>query len=116
MCEHGPPHDRASQQDMVQLILKELLVNAPIFAAHPTRIPPVDRVVSHERVEVHSAREPDRVLTTLAHLSDEDLLREAYRHTRQSSAPGIEGVTAQRSADHLDANLHDVHARLRSGR
>jgi len=69
-----------------------------------------------QRSAAQAARDPDWVLTTLAHLSDEDLLREAYRHTRQSSAPGIEGVTAQRSADHLDANLHDVHARLRSGR
>lgn len=47
---------------------------------------------------------------------DEDFLREAYRHTRKSSAPGIDGVTAQSYAEHLDENLHDLYERLRSGR
>ena len=43
-------------------------------------------------------------------------LREAYRHTSKASAPGIDGVTAQQYAAHLDENLHDLHERLRSGR
>jgi retron-type reverse transcriptase len=56
------------------------------------------------------------VFTTLAHLIDEDVLREAYRHTRKASAPGIDGVTAQAYADHRDENLHDLYERRRSGR
>ena len=56
------------------------------------------------------------MFTTLAHLIDEDLLREAYRHTRKASAPGIDGVTAQIYAEHLDENLRDRYERLRSGR
>jgi RNA-directed DNA polymerase len=63
-----------------------------------------------------AARDPDWVFTTLAHLLDEDCLREAYRHTKKSSAPGIDGVTAQSSAAHLDENLHDLYERLRRGR
>ena len=58
----------------------------------------------------------NRVFTTLAHLIDEDFLREASRHTRKASAPGIDGVTAQSYAEHLEENLHDVHERLPSGR
>jgi len=38
---------------------------------------------------------PAMAFTTLAHLIDVDLLREAYRRTRKDGAPGIDGVTAQ---------------------
>jgi RNA-directed DNA polymerase len=63
-----------------------------------------------------AAREPPRVFTPLAHLLDEDLLREAYRHTSKSSAPGIDGGTAAAYAAPLDENLRDLHERQRSGR
>jgi RNA-directed DNA polymerase len=69
-----------------------------------------------QRIAAQAARDPDWVFTTLAHLIDEDFLREAYRHTSKSSAPGIDGVTAQTYAEHLDENLRDLHERLRSGR
>ena len=69
-----------------------------------------------QRIAAQAARDPDWVFTTLAHLIDEDFLREAYRRTRKSSAPGIDGVTAQTYAEHLDENLRDLHERLRSGR
>ena len=69
-----------------------------------------------QRIAAQAARDPDRVFTTLAHLIDVDFLREAYRHTSKTSAPGIDGVTAQQYAEHLDENLHDLHERLRSGR
>ena len=69
-----------------------------------------------QRSAAPAAHDPAWVLTTLAHLIDEDFLREAYRHTRQSSAPGIDGGTAQTSAEHLDENRRDLPERLRSGR
>jgi group II intron reverse transcriptase/maturase len=69
-----------------------------------------------QRIAAQAARAPARVFTTLAHLIDEDFLREAYRHTSKSSAPGIDGVTAAAYAEHLDENLRDLHERLRSGR
>ena len=69
-----------------------------------------------QRIAAQAARDPDRVLTTLAYLIDEDFLREAYRHTSKSSAPGVDGVTARSYAEHLDENLRDLHERLRSGR
>jgi group II intron reverse transcriptase/maturase len=47
---------------------------------------------------------------------DQDLLREAYRRTRKSGAPGCDGVTASEYAEHLEENLRDLHARLRGGR
>jgi RNA-directed DNA polymerase len=69
-----------------------------------------------QRLAAQAARDPQRVFTTLAHLIDEDFLREAYRHTSKTSAAGIDGVTAKQYAEHLDENLHDLHERLRSGR
>ena len=63
-----------------------------------------------------AAQDPHRVFTTLAHLIDGDFLREAYRQTRKASAPGMDGVTAQAYAAHLDEHLRDLHERLRRGR
>jgi RNA-directed DNA polymerase len=59
---------------------------------------------------------PAMAFTTLAHLIDVDLLREAYRRTRKDGAPGIDGVTAQEYAEHLEANLANLYERLRRGR
>jgi RNA-directed DNA polymerase len=69
-----------------------------------------------QRIAAQAAHDPDRVFTTLAHLIDEDFLREAYRQTSKASAAGIDGVTAQTYAEHLDEHLRDLHERLRSGR
>ena len=71
---------------------------------------------TRQRLAGQAARDPHRGCTTLAHLIDEDFRHEASRRTSKSSAPGIEGVTAQRSAEHLDEHRHDWQARLRSGR
>ena len=69
-----------------------------------------------QRIAAQAAHDPNRVFTTLAYLIDVDFLREAYRQTSKASAPGIDGVTAQAYAEHLDDNLRDLHERLRSGR
>jgi RNA-directed DNA polymerase len=69
-----------------------------------------------QRLAAQAACDPERVFTTLAHLIDVDFLREAYRQTSKSSASGLDGVTAQQYAEHLDENLRDLHERLRSGR
>ena len=69
-----------------------------------------------QQIAEQAARDPDRVFWTLAHLIDEDFLREAYRHTSKSSAAGIDGGTAQPDADHLDDTRRARPERLRSGR
>jgi len=53
--------------------------------------------------------------TTLAHLIDGDMLRKAYHQTRRDGAPGVDGVTAAEYAANLEANLADLHERLRNG-
>jgi retron-type reverse transcriptase len=69
-----------------------------------------------QRLAAQAAGDPDRGCTTLAHRIDADLLREAYRPTRKSSAAGMDGGTAPREAEPLAATLRDLHERLRSGR
>ncbi len=69
-----------------------------------------------QRIAEQAIQYPDTQFTTLAHLLDQDLLREAYRRTRKSGAPGCDGVTATEYAEDLENNLRDLHERLRSGR
>jgi group II intron reverse transcriptase/maturase len=63
-----------------------------------------------------AVRYPEMVFKTLVHLIDLDFLREAYRRTRKSGAPGVDGVTAKEYAENLEENLRDLYERLRSGR
>ncbi len=59
---------------------------------------------------------PQMVFTTLAHHIDVDLLHEAYRHTHKNSSPGVDGITAKQYGEDLEANLIDLHERIKSGR
>jgi RNA-directed DNA polymerase len=68
-----------------------------------------------QRLAAQAARAPPYVFTTLAHLIDVDVLREAYCQTSKSSAAGVDGVTAQQYAAHLEEHLRGLHERLRSG-
>jgi hypothetical protein len=61
-------------------------------------------------------RYPTLVFTTLLYRIEVDFLGEAYQRTRTDSAPGIEGVTAEEYAEHLEENLGDRHERIQSGR
>lgn len=56
------------------------------------------------------------VLMTLAHHIDIEFLREAYRRTRKSSAPGVDGQTAAEYAVKLDGNLQELLNRFKSGK
>ncbi|MEJ1397927.1 MAG: group II intron reverse transcriptase/maturase [Candidatus Sedimenticola sp. (ex Thyasira tokunagai)] len=59
---------------------------------------------------------PDRVFTTLIHRMDVDFLREAYYRLRKDGAAGLSGVTVKDYGKELEANLVDLHARLREQR
>lgn len=60
------------------------------------------------------AREhPERIFTALAHLMDMELLQDAFDKTRKDGAPGVDGVTGDMYAEHLEANLTALHDRLR---
>jgi RNA-directed DNA polymerase len=76
---------------------------------------PVDVSTRLQRIAEVARREPQLVLTTLAHHIDVEMLREAYRRTRKNGAAGVDGVTAQQYEKNLDANLRDLLERFKSG-
>jgi retron-type reverse transcriptase len=69
-----------------------------------------------QQIAQHAAEYPDAVFTTLAHRITVEFLREAYRQTKKSSAPGTDEVTAAEYAENLEENLKDLHTRLKEGR
>jgi RNA-directed DNA polymerase len=68
------------------------------------------------RIAEQSAHNPEMVFTTLAHHMDVEFLREAFRRVRPKAAPGVDGVTWAEYAKDLEANLTDLHGRLKAGR
>jgi retron-type reverse transcriptase len=56
---------------------------------------------------------PDRVFTSLIHRMDFDFLREAFFELRRDGAPGLSGVTVKDYEKDLEANLEDLHERLK---
>jgi RNA-directed DNA polymerase len=59
---------------------------------------------------------PDKIFTSLAHLMDVDMLKEAFSRTNKKSAAGTDGVTAGDYEQKLEENLRGLHDRLRTGR
>jgi group II intron reverse transcriptase/maturase len=53
--------------------------------------------------------------TALLHHVDVDRLRTAFRALKKDAAPGVDGVTWQQYAEHLEENLRDLHRCLRQG-
>ncbi len=54
--------------------------------------------------------------TALLHHVTVDRLRAAYWAIRPKAAPGVDGVTWEAYGQELEANLHDLHQRLHTGR
>jgi len=54
------------------------------------------------------------VFTTLAHLMDVELLREAYERMRKDSSPGVRRSERQEYGEQLEANLNSFVSALRS--
>ena len=60
-------------------------------------------------------RHPERVFTSLHHVIDVALLRDAYRLTRKDAAVGVDGQSAEDYGRDLEKNLESLHARFCSG-
>jgi RNA-directed DNA polymerase len=73
--------------------------------------------VSHAQDRIREAvtRNKSEKLTTLLHHVSIDLLRSVFFDLKKDAAPGIDGVTWDRYAENLEANLVDLHARVHRG-
>jgi group II intron reverse transcriptase/maturase len=54
--------------------------------------------------------------TSLTHYLTVDALKRAYRRLDAKSAPGVDGVAKQEYGRKLDANLHELHEHLKTGK
>jgi group II intron reverse transcriptase/maturase len=69
-----------------------------------------------QRIAQQAKRYREMVFNNVFHLIDQEVLLEAYRQTRKSSAPGMDQVTAKQYAENLEANRRDLHERWREHR
>ena len=71
--------------------------------------------LKQQRIAMLAKRNPRMSFTSLAYLMDLDWLREAYGRTRKDGAVGVDGVTADTYAEHLEENLQSLLDRAKSG-
>ena len=69
-----------------------------------------------QRIAQQAAKYPDMVFNNVYHLIDLEFLYEAHGLGRKDAAPGVDKVTAKQYAEDLDANLRNLHERLRCNR
>jgi RNA-directed DNA polymerase len=68
-----------------------------------------------DRVRQIAWEDKEARFTALLHHVDVDRLRAAYGALRPKAAPGVDGVTWEDYGRDLEANLHDLHARVHRG-
>lgn len=82
------------------------------MAGAPT---PITMYTKLQRIAKQASDAPHLVFNNLAHLVDLELLREAYKRTRKSGAPGIDRMTAEEYGENLDGNLQSLLERMKAG-
>jgi RNA-directed DNA polymerase len=68
-----------------------------------------------QRIAELARQAPQMSFTSLAHHLDLSLLHEAYQRTRKDGAVGVDGLTADDYAAHLQSNLQGLLDRAKSG-
>lgn len=79
--------------------------------------PPRARSLSPQlaKVAALASNDPWLRFRTLAHLLDRDALQRAFDRLEGRAAVGVDGVTKDQYAQHLEGNLAALHARLKAG-
>ncbi len=68
------------------------------------------------KVVERARREPEGRFHSLAHLIDVPALECAYHRMRKDAAVGVDGVTKEQYGQDLEANLQDLHVRMKAKR
>jgi RNA-directed DNA polymerase len=66
------------------------------------------------KVVARAKHEPEGRFHSLAHLIDVAALERAYHRQRSNAAEGVDGVTKEAYGENLEANIRDLHARLKT--
>ena len=69
-----------------------------------------------ERIAELAKADSELQFTSIAHLLNVELLREAFGLLRKDAASGVSGTTAREYAERLEENLEDLHDLLRNQR
>jgi group II intron reverse transcriptase/maturase len=69
-----------------------------------------------KEVAERAERDPDGRFFALAYLIDLETLKTSFGRIKKKAAPGVDGVTKEAYAGDLEANLQDLHERLRTGK
>lgn len=77
---------------------------------------PKDMSTGLARVMESARKNPHRRLRSLAHHLDVEVLRRAYKGLRKDAAVGVDGVTKEQYGENLEANLQDLHQRLKENK
>jgi group II intron reverse transcriptase/maturase len=67
------------------------------------------------KVAERARRDPQARILALARLLDEELLMVAFDRIRKDAAVGVDGVTKEQYAEHLEDNLRALHDRMKAG-
>lgn len=81
----------------------------------PSNLKNEDVSTKRRRIAMLAEQSPEMGFTSLNHLIDIDWLKEAFRLTRKSGAPGVDGQTAKEYEANLEDNLRSLLARAKSG-
>jgi len=68
------------------------------------------------KVAERAQRDPNARFNSLAHLLDEEALKRAFERIRRDAAVGVDEVDKETYGRNLEANLRDLHDRLKSKR
>lgn len=68
------------------------------------------------RVMQRAKEDPNAQFNSLAHLMDEDALKRAFASIRKGAAAGVDGVSKSVFGEHLQENITQLHAEMRSMR
>lgn len=66
------------------------------------------------KVMERAKKEPEARFHSLAHHLDDAALKRAFARIRKDAATGVDGVSKEEYAEHLDENIRDLHERLRT--
>jgi RNA-directed DNA polymerase len=77
---------------------------------------PKDMSTGIARVMESARKNPHRRLRSLAHHLDVEVLRRAYKGLRKDAVVGVDGVTKEQYGENLEANLQDLHQRLKENK
>ena len=69
-----------------------------------------------QKVVDRAQRDPEGRFNSLAHLIDVSAVERAFHRQRADAAVGVDGITKAQYGRNLEANLLDLHARLKGQR